>query len=109
MYPAAFDAFWEAITSPRTKGLKSDAHKAWEKKGKPPASVLIPKWNEYLVSLGDTYPKDVCRWVAARGWQEIYEPAPAQRPMDSRGRSPVTAGKDYSAGADLFKKKGNGS
>jgi hypothetical protein len=78
-YPEEFAAFWDAITSPRTKGLKSEALQRWEQRGKPSAPLLVRKWNEYLASLGDTSPKDVCRWIAYRGFEEIYEAAPAAR------------------------------
>lgn len=75
-YPGEFSRFWEAIASPRPKGLKSEALKRWRERGSPPAELLTRKWGEYLASLGDTYPKDVCRWIAYRGFEEVYEPAP---------------------------------
>lgn len=71
-YPDAFAVFWDNIGSTRSKGLKSEALRAWEIVGKPPASVLISQWGEYLRSLGDTFPKDVCRWLKLRGWEEHY-------------------------------------
>lgn len=87
-YPEAFTAFWDAAASTRSKGLKSDAFRAWAKQGKPPADRLTAKWGEYLRSLGETFPKDICRWIAARGWEETYEaprarPALAQAPRDA--------------------------
>lgn len=106
-YAAAFDEFWGAIRSNRGKGLKSLAFQRWKERGKPAADVLITKWDEYMISLGDTFAMDVCRWIAARGWLEAYDaPPPAARRQLARaaGHSPVTAGKDYSAGLDLFKK-----
>jgi hypothetical protein len=78
-YPGEFEVFWLGISSPRNKGMKSEAFEAWRAKGKPGAEVLIAKWNQYLGSLGDTYPKDVCRWIAKRGWLEDYTPAPPAR------------------------------
>jgi hypothetical protein len=88
VYPAAFEAFWSGITSPRSKGLKSDALRAWSKKGKPAAEILIPKWGEYLSQVGE-YPKDVCRWIAARGWEEEYEAAPVRRSNGASGNVAV--------------------
>jgi len=83
MYPGEFEVFWLGISSPRNKGMKSEAFEAWRAKGKPGAEVLIAKWNQYLGSLGDTYPKDVCRWIAKRGWLEEYAPAPALRTVSA--------------------------
>lgn len=106
-YPAAFDEFWGAIRSNRNKGMKSLAFQRWKERGRPPTDVLITKWDEYMVSLGDTFALDVCRWIAARGWLETYDapPTTARRPLArTAGHSPVTAGKDFSAGLDLFKK-----
>lgn len=42
-------------------------------------------------------------WFVTR-WNGLRVPAQAQSPARAKGNSPVTAGKDYSAGLDLFKK-----
>src|SRR6185295_2209499 len=102
VYPPEFSGFWDAIKSNRSKGLKSDALTAWTKRGRPPAAILIVKWEEYLASLGDTYAKDVCRWLAARGWEEIYDP-PTQPPRRS---GPTAANVSV---LDKFLRKGNGA
>lgn len=44
-------------------------------------------------------------WFVVR-WNGLRVPAQAQSPARAKGHSPVTAGKDYSAGLDLFKKEG---
>jgi hypothetical protein len=61
--PAAFLKFWNSITSPRRKGERAEALEAWKKAGKPEADYLIGQWEAYLASLGETFPKDVCRWL----------------------------------------------
>jgi hypothetical protein len=61
--PAAFLKFWNTITSPRRKGERAEAFEAWKKVGKPEADYLIRQWAAYLASLGETFPKDVCRWL----------------------------------------------
>lgn len=78
-YPVVFDEFWSAIRSNRSKGLKSLAFQRWKERGRPPAHVLIAKWEEFMQSLGDTFAMDVCRWINARGWLETYEAAPVRR------------------------------
>jgi hypothetical protein len=74
--PADFLSFWGGIKSPRTKGLRSPAYEEWKKAGRLKPEVLIPQWNAYLASLGDTFPKDVCRWLKNGGATEIYELPP---------------------------------
>lgn len=89
-YAPEFLDFWHAISSPRAKGMKAEAFERWEQRGRPPAALLIRKWNEYLASLGETFPKDVCRWIGWGGYEEDYDPPPApQRPptrLDQRRR-----------------------
>jgi hypothetical protein len=83
IYPAAFSLFWDNVTSPRSKGLKSEALERWVQQGRPDAHALIAKWKEYLASLGDLSPKDVCRWIARRGFDEEYTRA-VPRATDTR-------------------------
>jgi hypothetical protein len=80
-----FLTFWFAIESNRAKGSKAEAFRRWTEEKSPGAEPLIAKWREFMVSLGDTFAPDVCRWIARRGWEEEYESAPA------RAAKPVVA------------------
>lgn len=99
-YPAEFDMFWDSCESPRSKGLKSEALAAWRSVGAPAGELLVAKWLEYRASLGDGYPKDVCRWIKYRGHEEHYQPAVmlvrangAAKPRDiTRGWAPAMTG-----------------
>jgi len=77
-----FLTFWFAIESNRAKGSKAEAFLRWTEEKAPGAAPMIAKWREFMVSLGDTFAPDVCRWIARRGWEQEYERAPT--PLRSR-------------------------
>lgn len=86
-YSQEFEVLWAGIVSNRSKGLKSEAYEAWIAADRPPCIMLLGKWREYIASLGETFAKDVCRWIKKGGHLETYAAAPllpAKPEVDTR-------------------------
>lgn len=92
-YPAEFETIW-AETGRR--GHKEPACKAWKKKGKPAAALVVPAWNAYKASLEEwRNPKDLSSWLNINGHRQEWIPR-APKPADTRcafHKLPGTRGK----------------
>lgn len=76
-YTADFEDFWQ----PSDKlGSKSDALKAWEQVGRPPAAALLASRRAWLDALQGIGVKHIATWLRDFDWQQ--EPAARVRPAD---------------------------